>query len=58
METLLVERDEGVVTVTLNRPQRKNAATPAMWAELREVFTLVRSRLEDMAAEQEVGSWD
>lgn len=47
METLLVERDEGVVTVTLNRPERKNAATPAMWAELREVFTEVGSRASD-----------
>jgi 2-(1,2-epoxy-1,2-dihydrophenyl)acetyl-CoA isomerase len=39
METLLVERDDdGVVTVTLNRPERKNAIDPVMWDELTIVF--------------------
>jgi enoyl-CoA hydratase/carnithine racemase len=33
-ETIIVERDSGVVTVTLNRPERKNAANGAMWQEL------------------------
>lgn len=37
-ETLLVERSDGVVTVTLNRPERKNAANARMWQELGEVF--------------------
>ena len=30
-ETLIVERDGGVVTVTMNRPERKNAANGTMW---------------------------
>jgi enoyl-CoA hydratase/carnithine racemase len=38
METLQVERADGIVTVTMNRPQRKNAASPKMFDELREVF--------------------
>lgn len=41
METLVVERDGGVVTVTLNRPHRKNALTrtmvDALTAELQEI---------------------
>jgi 2-(1,2-epoxy-1,2-dihydrophenyl)acetyl-CoA isomerase len=31
METILVERDGGIVTVTLNRPEKKNAANALMW---------------------------
>ena len=38
LETLIVERDDGVVTVTMNRPERKNAATGLMWRELLETF--------------------
>jgi enoyl-CoA hydratase/carnithine racemase len=34
VETLLVARDGGVVTITLNRPERKNALTKAMVHEL------------------------
>ena len=30
METLIVERKDGVVTVTMNRPERKNAANGKM----------------------------
>jgi 2-(1,2-epoxy-1,2-dihydrophenyl)acetyl-CoA isomerase len=37
-ETLIVERDRGVVTVTMNRPERKNAANGTMWRELLAVF--------------------
>ena len=41
-ETLLVDRsDDGVVTVTMNRPEKKNAANDTMWDELLEVFTSV-----------------
>jgi len=48
METLIVERDgEGVVTVTLNRPQRKNAITPQMFDELIEVFDAVAANADD-----------
>lgn len=38
METLRVERADGVVTVTLDRPEKKNAISPTMFDELREVF--------------------
>src|SRR5713226_10663768 len=38
METLLVERADGVVTVTLNRPEKKNAINGPMWRELIDVF--------------------
>lgn len=38
METVLVDRADGIVTLTLNRPEKKNAANHAMWGELREVF--------------------
>jgi 2-(1,2-epoxy-1,2-dihydrophenyl)acetyl-CoA isomerase len=41
METLLVERDAGIVTVTLNRPEKKNAANEQMWNDLLEVLTEV-----------------
>ena len=39
METLEIDRTaEGIVTVTLNRPARKNAISPAMFGELRRTF--------------------
>lgn len=47
METLLVERDGGIVTVTLNRPEKKNAADDRMWHELLAVFTEVADRDDD-----------
>jgi enoyl-CoA hydratase/carnithine racemase len=37
-ETIIFERAEGVASVTLNRPERKNAANGLMWQELLEVF--------------------
>jgi 2-(1,2-epoxy-1,2-dihydrophenyl)acetyl-CoA isomerase len=37
-ETLIVERSGGVVTVVMNRPERKNAANGTMWRELQAVF--------------------
>jgi 2-(1,2-epoxy-1,2-dihydrophenyl)acetyl-CoA isomerase len=40
LETLLIDvADNGVVTVTMNRPEKKNAANGAMWAELRATWT-------------------
>ncbi len=36
-ETLLFERTADVVTVTMNRPERKNAANDVMWGELLDV---------------------
>ncbi|HXX89879.1 MAG TPA: enoyl-CoA hydratase [Acidimicrobiales bacterium] len=40
-DTILVESDGGVVTVTLNRPERKNAGNGLMWQELRALFDQV-----------------
>lgn len=39
METVRVERsDDGIVTVTLDRPERKNAISSVMWQELDATF--------------------
>ena len=38
METLQVERADGVVTVTLNKPEKKNAVDPPMWTELARIW--------------------
>jgi 2-(1,2-epoxy-1,2-dihydrophenyl)acetyl-CoA isomerase len=38
---LIVERADGVVQATLNRPERKNALTYALFDELRELFEAV-----------------
>ena len=46
-ETLLVERADGIVNVTMNRPERKNAANGAMWNELLEVFREVGASSDD-----------
>jgi 2-(1,2-epoxy-1,2-dihydrophenyl)acetyl-CoA isomerase len=43
----LVERHDGVVTVTMNRPARKNAANGRMWRELLATF-------EDVAGDRDV----
>jgi 2-(1,2-epoxy-1,2-dihydrophenyl)acetyl-CoA isomerase len=47
METLIVERDGGVVTVTLNRPEKKNAANGQMWDDLAEVFAEIADTESD-----------
>ena len=47
METLIVERKDGVVTVTMNRPERKNAANGKMLAELRAIFEEVEDNPDD-----------
>jgi enoyl-CoA hydratase/carnithine racemase len=47
METLVVERSEGIVTVTLNRPERKNAMNMAMWREMRTTFGEIAENLDD-----------
>jgi 2-(1,2-epoxy-1,2-dihydrophenyl)acetyl-CoA isomerase len=46
-ETIIVERDAGVVTVTLNRPERKNAANGAMWQELHAIVQEVAHQRQD-----------
>lgn len=43
LETLIIDAaDNGVVTITMNRPKRLNAASPQMFTELRE--TMERDR--------------
>jgi 2-(1,2-epoxy-1,2-dihydrophenyl)acetyl-CoA isomerase len=47
METLIIERRDGVATVTMNRPERKNAINNVMRDELVEVFESVERSPED-----------
>ena len=47
MDALLVERANGVVTCTLNRPEKKNALTGEMWAGLIELFEAVAVNPDD-----------
>jgi len=37
-ETIVVQRDGAIATVVLNRPEKLNALTRAMWARIGEVF--------------------
>src|SRR3977135_4116500 len=41
MQTLLIDRAGGVVTITLNRPAKKNAINDRMWDELLETFLAI-----------------
>jgi enoyl-CoA hydratase/carnithine racemase len=41
-DVLLTSRDSGVLTLTLNRPHRKNAINGDLWAALREQLTVAR----------------
>lgn len=43
LETLQVERADGVVTITLNRPEKKNAINHVMWDELLQTFHEIHS---------------
>lgn len=43
---LLCETNEGVVLVTVNRPERRNALSRSVWLELRELLTELQSRPE------------
>ena len=47
LETIIVERNEGVVTVTLNRPAKKNAANNTMWNELMSTFREIGASADD-----------
>ena len=52
-ETLIVDQgsgdDAGIVTITLNRPHKKNAADAQMWADLLTVFRSLSEGLEARA---------
>jgi enoyl-CoA hydratase/carnithine racemase len=50
VETIEVTRESGIVTVTLNRPAKKNAANGQMWDELLETFRAIASNSEDRVA--------
>ncbi|WP_219413730.1 enoyl-CoA hydratase/isomerase family protein [Pseudonocardia nigra] len=41
-DVLLTSRDSGVLTLTLNRPKRKNAINGELWDALREQLTVAR----------------
>jgi enoyl-CoA hydratase/carnithine racemase len=47
LETLLVERADGIVTITMNRPEKKNAANGVMWDELLATFREVAASSAD-----------
>jgi enoyl-CoA hydratase len=44
VDEVLVERDGGIVTVTLNRPDRLNALTWAMWEGVRDAFASLEAQ--------------
>ncbi|HUQ38914.1 MAG TPA: enoyl-CoA hydratase [Acidimicrobiales bacterium] len=47
MDEIGVERSDGVVTVTLNRPGKKNAVHTGMWSELTRIFNEVKGNDAD-----------
>jgi 2-(1,2-epoxy-1,2-dihydrophenyl)acetyl-CoA isomerase len=47
METLQVERRDAIVTVTFNRPEKKNAVNGTMWQELLATFREIASSSTD-----------
>jgi enoyl-CoA hydratase/carnithine racemase len=46
VETLLIDRTDGVMTVTLNRPEKKNAMNGLMWRELIALFDEIEEQGE------------
>ena len=49
MDIVQVERADGIVTVTLNRPEKKNAINRPMWAAIRDTFREIASNPADRA---------
>ncbi|MGB0111748.1 MAG: enoyl-CoA hydratase [Ilumatobacteraceae bacterium] len=49
LESITVERADGVVTITLRRPEKKNAADAAMWNELLAEFRSIAETPSDRA---------
>jgi trans-feruloyl-CoA hydratase/vanillin synthase len=44
LKTLLVTEDDGIVTITLNRPEKKNAMNPTLHVEMDQVLTDLENR--------------
>ena len=49
LESITVDRADGVVTITLRRPEKKNAADAAMWRELLAEFRSIAASSTDRA---------
>jgi 2-(1,2-epoxy-1,2-dihydrophenyl)acetyl-CoA isomerase len=49
LQSITVERSDGVVTITLRRPEKKNAADAAMWNELLDEFRTIAASSTDRA---------
>jgi enoyl-CoA hydratase/carnithine racemase len=49
VDTITVERDAGIVTITLHRPQKKNAINGVMWDELLATFRQIGASADDRA---------
>ena len=47
MSTLLIDRDGGVVTVTMNRPEKRNAFNEAMIVELIDALAAIAANRDD-----------
>jgi enoyl-CoA hydratase/carnithine racemase len=47
MDTLQVERSEGIVTVTFDRPEKRNAVNDRMWDELHDVAASILGSSDD-----------
>jgi 2-(1,2-epoxy-1,2-dihydrophenyl)acetyl-CoA isomerase len=47
MDEVLVARDGGVVTITLHRPDKKNALTVDMWVELARILDEIATSQDD-----------
>jgi enoyl-CoA hydratase/carnithine racemase len=47
MQEILIDRTDGVVTVTLNRPERLNAITADMWGALASLFGEIARSQDD-----------
>lgn len=57
MDEIQVDEADGIATVTLNRPERKNAVTQEMWSELRVMFRSLGYR-DDIRAVVVTGAGD
>lgn len=49
LESISVAREDGVVTITLRRPQKKNAVDNTMWNELLDEFRTIAANADDRA---------